>query len=230
MSFRSDVKGTEDGIIALLTYLYKRRDDNPAGYLNEIASYGGELSEKTLKEAISQLTPRFPLMLVSYGDGVDKEVPATSPVLGEPRIWRHDCSFSVICCDDDARGEEERRRGAVGSPGAYQMIDDVRDALAGVSFAKRVVDDVEQIVRRVPNRKPLDGDVLLNLDPLRISGVEFIAQMEGLTAYAQHFDTYFKWTEPDRRAAGTPVEELIFDVTPQGDGSDKSGALPGVLD
>lgn len=226
MSFRTDVKGTEDGIVALLKLRYLRRDDNPDGYLKEIATYGGEMpDEKTLKSFIDELAPRFPLMLVTYGDGVDKEMPATSPALGEPRIWRHECSFAVICCDDDARGEDERRRGSVGGPGLYQMIDDVRETLAGVSFAKRG----EQIVVRVPNRKPADGDVLLNLEPLKISGVEYLARLPGLTAYAQHFDTYFKWVEPDRRVADAQVEELIFDVTPEGDGSDKPGALPGVV-
>jgi len=224
MSFRTDVKGTEDGIVALLKYLYERRDDNPTGYVNEIATYGGEIpDEKTLKSFIDELVPRFPLMLVAYGDGADKEVPATSPSFGEPRIWRHECTFSVICCDDDARGEDERRRGSASGPGLYQMIDDVREALAGVSFAKRG----EQIVVRVPNRQPLEGDVLLNLDPLKIAGVEYLARLPGLTAYAQHFDTYFKWIEPDRRAAGIPVEELIFDVQTL-NGPSQPGETPGV--
>lgn len=226
MSFRTDVKGTEDGIVALLNLLYRRRNDNPDGYLNDdVMTYGGELNDEgTLRRFIDELAPRFPLMLVAYGDGIDKEVPATSTVLGQPRIWRHECSFAVFCCDDNARGEEERRRGSIGGPGLYQMIDDVREALAGVSFARRG----EQIVRRVPNQKPQVGDVLLNLDPLKISGVEWLARLPGLTAYAQHFETYFQWVEPDRRVAGTAVEELVFDVTSLNNET-SPGGLPGVI-
>lgn len=227
MSFRRDVKGTEDGIVALLKHLYMR-PDNPDGYLNEATTYGGELNEKTLQAFIDQLAPRFPLMLVAYGDGADKLEPATSAAVGEPRIWRHDCSFAIFCCDDDSRGESERRHGSVGGPGLYQMIDDVRNGLAGVSFARRVVDDIEQIVVRVPNRKPAVGDVLLNLEPLKPSGVEYLARLPGLTAYAQHFDTYFRWTEPDRRVADIAVEDLVFDVTPL-NSETSPGEMPGVI-
>jgi len=198
------VGGIEDGITEILWAALGSAAE-PPGYLNEIAMYGGELDEKVLKQFIDELTPRFPLMLVTYGDGEDDLAPATAPVFGEPRIWRHDCTFSVICCSDDARGETDQRRG-VG--GAYQMVADARRLLAGRQLKKE--------------------GTLLTFEPLRPSGVEYLARLPQLTAYSVHFDTYFKWTEPDRRAAGIPVEGLIFDVTPLG-GPTRPGGKPGVI-
>jgi len=48
------VGGIEDGIIGVLTEVYKA----PAGYLKDIGSYGGELDEDTLRKFIDQLAPR----------------------------------------------------------------------------------------------------------------------------------------------------------------------------
>ena len=223
MEFDEVVGGIEDGIVALLKHLYAR-PDHPDGYLNEIASYAGELDEKKLKEAIDRLSPMYPLVLVAYGEGADVENPATAAVLGERRIWQHNCTFSVIAVTANARGETEQRRGSVGDVGVYTMIADVRSALTGVRFAKRGDD---QIVLMTPNRPLPDGDVLLNLEPFRPVGVFHMARLEGLTAYAAQFETYFKWTEPDRRAANTPVEDLIFDVTTLNSASGP-GQLPGV--
>jgi uncharacterized protein DUF1834 len=206
-NFEFFVGGIEDGIIELLNQLYGFRDGNPNGYLKDVGSYGGQLDEKVLTAYIDELTPMFPLMLVAYGDGADKLDPATSPAYGEPRIWKHDCTFSVICCDDNARGEKERRRGDAGMPGVIKMISDTRDALAGRQFKK-------------------DGE-LLTFEPIRLAGVEFIARLPQLTAYVQHFDTFFRWTEPDRRGETHDVEELIFTAGSTG-GTKPPGTLPGV--
>lgn len=199
------VGGIEDGMIELLWQELGAAAD-PPGYLNQIAAYSGELDEGTLKRFVNELTPRFPLMLVTYGDGDDKLMPATSPAYGEPRIFQHGCTFSVFCCSDDARGEADQRHGV------YEMLADARKHLAGRQLRK------------------LNGadQVLLTLEPLRISGVEYLARLPGLTAYVQHFDTYFKWTEPDRRVAGQPVDSLIFDVTPL-NAPGAPGELPGVV-
>lgn len=225
--FEFHVSGIEDGIIALLKHLYMK-PDNVSGYLNEIHSYGGELEEKSVSEAIERLSPMFPVMFVAYGDGLDNEIPAKSAALGEPRIFRHDCSFMVVACTNNERGEEAQRRGAVGDVGIYEMISDIRSALSGVKFAWRPIGDSGAIVRTVPNQALPEGDLLLNLDPLKPVGVEFMARGEGLSVYAQHFQTYFKWIEPDRRAAGTPVEEVILTLDPLGGPSDPSGK-PGVI-
>jgi hypothetical protein len=92
------------------------------------------------------------------------------------------------------------------------MISDARDALAGRQFRKANGDD----------------QILLTLEPMRLAGVEFIARLPQLTAYVQHFDTYFEWTEVDRRAAGTPVSDLIFEVSSTGERRDP-GHKPGVI-
>jgi phage gp37-like protein len=208
-SFELTVGGIEDGINQALSDTLSVSN---GGYLKEIASYGGQLDEQTLKAFVTQLAPRFPLILVAYGDGEDKEVPATSTAFNEPRIFRHDCSFSVICCTNDARGEQAQRRGAVGGVGVYRMLASVRETLSGYRFQKQ--NGINQMV-------------LLNLEPLKPSGVQYLARLPGLTAYAQHFDTYFKWTEPDRRVAGVPVQDLIIEVEPLNAEND-IGGLPGV--
>jgi phage gp37-like protein len=218
------IKSIEDGIIALLRYRHEARGDNPDGYLKELGTYGGELDESAIRDYIEQMSPQFPLELVTYAEGKDKVDPATSSAAGAPRDWRHDCTFTVIVCDDDSRGEEERRHGTVGRPGVYKMGGDARRTLMGLRFARRG----DQVVTLVPNQKLHDGDVLLNYGPFNPAGFQFIARLPGLTAYAQHFETYWIETEPDRRAAGTPVSELIFDITAVA-GSRQPGQLPGVI-
>jgi len=209
--FEFFVGGIEDGIIELLTNLLSVKAD-PPGYLKTVATYGGELDESTLKKFVDQLAPRFPLMLVCYGDGNDRLLPATSPALGEPRIWQHNCTFTVIACTDDARGEQAQRRGALNNPGVYKMIGDARELLAGRRFRRALEDE----------------QILLTLEPLRPAGVEYLARIPLMTAYAQHFDTYFKWTEPDRRSAPRFVDNLIFEVSPL-NSEVGPGELPGVL-
>lgn len=211
-SFDFVVGGIEDGIIGLLQSALLLPPPQGAGYLKQIASYGGELDAQTLRKFIDELAPQFPLMLVAYGDGDDKEMPATAPVFGEPRIFRHDCTFSVFCCTSDARGDQAQRRGAAAGVGVYQMLADVREAVAGYQFRRE---------------NAAHDMVLLNFEPLKPAGVEYVARLPGLTAYVQHFDTYFKWTEPDRRAVGTVVQNLFFDVVPLNLESGP-GSLPGV--
>lgn len=207
--FEFFVGGIEDGIIELLTNVFSVRAD-PPGYLKTVAAYGGELDGTTLKKFIDELAPLFPLMLVCYGDGNDSLVPGIAPAADEPRIWRHDCTFTVIACSDDARGESAQRRGIQAKPGVYRMIDDAREFLAGRRF-----------------RRPLGSEqILLTYEPLRPAGVEYLARLPELTAYAQHFDTYFKWTERDHRPAARGVDELIFEVSPM-NAETGPGGLPG---
>jgi phage gp37-like protein len=202
------VGGIEDGMIALLTPLLNGTN----GYLKTLETYGGELDSELLYEFISQNAPEMPLMLVCYVGGKDELQPAFSPVLGEPRIFKHDCTFAVIVCTNDARGEQAQRRGVTGAVGAYEMLSDVRELLAGRRFRK--ADGEEQI--------------MLTLDPLTLAGVRSIDRMPQLTAYAQHFNTYFKYVEPDRRLPGTPVQSLIVDVEPLGEAPKAAMNLPGV--
>jgi len=217
--FDFHVGGIEDGIIDLLTEAVGGAD----GYARTIETYGGELDGETLRKFNDELTPRFPLFLVAYTDGSDKLEPAQSAAFGEPRTFQHDCSFAVFCCSDNARSEQARRRGANGSVGVYRMIADVRKTLAGRLFRKR---DDEEGVRW--NLGPLQaGEVLLNLEPMRLAGVQFIARLPDLTAYGVHFETFFQYVEPDRRAEGRRVERLLIDVQSRGE-TGEPGGKPGV--
>lgn len=228
-NFEFFVGGIEDAIIGLLNTVHGFRAGDPSGYLKTIDTYGGQLDAKVLSEYIDQLTPMFPLELVAYGDGGDKLAPATSPAFGEPRRWRHDCTFSVICCDDNARGEKERRRGDDSNPGVIKMISDVRDALAGLQLWRADDGSFEYGVAQYGQAVPGGGPrTLLTFEPLRLAGVEFIARLPQLTAYVQHVDTYFEWTEPDRRSQPSPVTELSFEVDAT-NSAKEPGTRPGVV-
>ena len=203
------VGGIEDGIIAALSAALGVEADN--GYVKTVASYGGELDSQKLREALNALTPRLPLMLVSYADGEDIEDPKTVPFAGAPRFYRHDCTFTVICCSADARSDKARRRGSGSSVGVYKMIADVRALLGGVRFT--AIDGPET--------------VRLNQEPFRYAGIEYLARLQELTAYAVHFDTYFRFSEPDRSQPGPLVEELVFTVENTFEKGDSN--LPGVV-
>lgn len=173
-------------------------------------SYSGELDGENLKKAISSLTTKFPLVLVSYTDGADRRIPATARTKDAPLHFKHDCSFAVICATNDARGEKARRRGLpTGNQsklGCYQMLSKVRELLGGLWLETTDNDDLI-----VP---------LIN-DPLIPVANEFIARLKNLTAYAVIFETSFNFQTLDRRAPGTPVNNLEISVSKQ-----NSTALP----
>lgn len=214
LEFDEFVGGIEDGILAALEPLTVRA----GGYLKTLGYYSGELDAETLRAFVRENSPNFPLALVCYTDGEDVYSPPIAPVGHQPRIIEHRCTFSIMACADDARGDKARRRGTSTSVGVLRIISDVRAALAGLPLRASVTDPETNEV----------AEVLLTLDPLTLAGHEFIARMPQLTAYAQHVTTRFKWQEPDRRAAATPVSELIVDVRPLPPFSYRTPALPGV--
>ncbi len=182
------------------------------------ATYSGELSDPdTLKKAIAALAPKFPLVMVSYTDGKDVQLPATFPAFGAPQIYQHECSFAVICASNDSRGEKSRRRG-VGTAkiGVYQMLAKVRDILSNL-----------QIYANLQTTGEPDERVLLTLKPLVPSATEFIARIPEVTAYAEIFDTYFKWQTRDRRQSGTAVSQVIVNVERTNTPTELPENLPG---
>lgn len=192
--FEFYVGGIEDAILQLLEAEMK-----PLG-VKTFATYSGELSDPAkVKEAIGSLSPKFPLVLVSYADGVDKPVPKLAPVFGEPLVFAHECTFVVICASADARGERAQRRGQlVGNKriGCYGMLSKAREILSGLQINALVEGE----------------DVLLTHSPLLPEANEFIARLPGITAYAVPFGTYFKWLSKDRTEPGTDVETIVLDV------------------
>jgi phage gp37-like protein len=209
MDFDFIVGGIEDAILQVL-----ENEMKPLG-VREFASYSGELDSENLRQAIAALAPRFPLVMVAYAQGVDKQMPVTSPVFGEPIIFRHDCSFVVVCASADARGDKAQRRGAPvknQTLGCYKMIAKVRELLTGLQI-KAVSEEAE---------------VFLTHQPLMPTANEFIARLPQITAYAVPFDTYFKWSSKNRKEAGTQVEELLVGVESLNASSGAIQQLPGV--
>ena len=225
MEFDTHVGGIEIGILGVLISKLLKNSEHQDRYLKEIGLYNGELDEKTLRETLHEMQSRTPAMLVAYIDGEDKLMPATSPVMGQPRTFRHDCTFTVICFAEDERGRTEQKHGAAGgSPGVYRMIADARRELGGLWFLRRG----ENVRAREGDEKLLDGDELLTADPLTVAGVDYLARLPDITCYGQNFTTRFNWTESDRRGDPIDVSELIFDVQSLNAGEDV-GALPGVI-
>lgn len=208
LAFNQFIEGIEDGIVAALSAKLLVTAD-PPGSVKTIQSYGGQLDSTNLKEALNALTPRMPALFVSYAEGEDSLNPATQPVQpGEPRHYRHDCTFTVICLSADARGDQQRRRGAAG---VYQLVGSVKTVLGGLKFSLTIGDETQT----------------LNGEGLRYAGVDYIARFPELTAYAVQFETWFRYSEPDRRVEGPLVEEVVFAVEntfEKGDGLN----LPGV--
>lgn len=194
------VSNIEDGILKML-----KAEMN---YVKTFDTYSGELDSENFRKAIAALTPKFPLVLVSYSDGIDKEDPPTGKVFGSPLHFRHECGFTVICCSSDARGEKAQRKGITGT---YKMCSDVYEILSGL----RLKTEVE------------NKEVIL-CSQLMPVGNEYIAKLPDLTAYAVHFDTYFRWSTRDRRKAGTPVTELIPNVDPLNPSGEPATNRPGV--
>lgn len=207
--FDANVAGIEDGIVQVLIGAVGGSD----GYAKAVETYSGELDSETIRDYLEELRGRFPLFLVCYTDGEDVKSPAIAPAFGQPRIFRHRCTFTTFVASDDARGEKARRRGARGGGGigVYRMIADVRKALAGRFFRNTAEEDKD----------------LFNVEPMTPAGVEFVARMPEMALYAVHHETEFEWIEPDRRQAGKPVTGLIVDVHPTR-GVGMPGGLPGV--
>lgn len=209
MDFEFFVGGIEDAILQLLKDVMQ-----PLG-VKEFATYSGELDTEQLKKAISSLTPRFPLVMVSYAEGVDTQMPSTSAVLGSPIHFRHDCTFLVVCASADARGDYAQRRGRlVGNKkvGCYKMLSKVRETLSGLRIKTVVEND----------------DVLLTNQPLMPESNEFIARLPNITAYAIPFQTYFNWSTKDRSRDGTAVTEVSVGVNSLNAPSEPNNNLPGV--
>lgn len=209
LGFEFFAGGIEDGILEVLEGVMK-----PLG-VRTFSTYSGELDSDNLKKAINDITPNFPMIMVSYTDGTDKPMPATSSIPGRSLHFRHDCSFAVICVVDDARGETARRRGKpIGSKkiGVYSMMAAVRNTLSGL-----------QLITMVEEER-----VILTNGLLTPVANEFIARVPQMTAYAVIFETYFQWSSPKRGEAGTQVQQLVLGVESLNSPSEANSNTPGV--
>ena len=187
------IGGLEDSILATLQVSMP--------YVKDFASYGGELDLDEVKRALGALTPRFPLVMVSYTEGEDVECPPLAAIPGDSRIFRHDCTLAVMLCTNDARGDRAQRRGRGQSTGVYKMIADTKLALDCVQFTATFAPEGQ-----APQQ------VLLNPEPLKPVGVQYLARLPQLTAYILHYQTYFKYFSPERSTPLPLVSELVFGV------------------
>lgn len=200
LNFEFFVGGIEDAVVAALQAAV-------GDYAGDINTYSGELDESAkLRESLSALSPRFPVFLVTYTQGKSTRETQIEPGQGAPWSVRHNCTYLVIVADDNARGEEERRRGA------YNMASDVLDALENRQFVY-ITEEGEKI--------------MLTPGEFVSPGVEHIASYPDVTAYTVPFTTYFKYLTPDRRPQAQAIDKIIFEFNPLNDHRDALGA-PGV--
>jgi phage gp37-like protein len=198
--FQFYVNGIEDAVVAAL-------QAKVGEYAGDISLYSGELDEAPkLRDALAALANRFPLFLVTYTEGKSTRETQIAPGQGAPWSVRHDCTFLVIVADDDARGEDKRRRGA------YNMASEVLAALESRQFVY-VTEENEKIV--------------LTPGEFISSGIEHIASYPDVTAYAVPFQTYFKYLTPDRRPQAQAIDSIVFEFNPLNQHRDAPGA-PGV--
>lgn len=211
--FEFYVGGIEDAILQTLEQTLK-----PLG-VKTFDTYSGELDSENLKGALGALAPNFPLILVSYTDGKDTADPVVAPVGNRSLHFRHDCSFSVICVSGDARGDKSRRRGKVG---VYAMLAQVREILGGLRFKAEFENENAEIEQ-----------ILLTTQPLKPSGVEYIARIPNCTAYATFFDTYFRFSTAERRSEERAVVTLDMTLDTKIDSEtnleNPTGNVPGVI-
>jgi phage gp37-like protein len=199
--------GIEDGIIEILR---PAMTPQPLGVRN-LTTYSGELDPDNLKKAIASMPSVFPMVMVSYADGEDSLFAKSSPVLGRPRVYRHECTFVVICADNNPQGERNRRRSKV-----YSMIAAVRRELTDRRLKKLVGEDVET------------EEVLLTTEPFEPIANDYIMRMPDITAYAVVFKTAFNWESEDRTGDGIPVTDILVGAESLNEETENAGNLPGV--
>lgn len=183
--------------------------------VNSFATYSGDLEAENLKKELASYAKSFPRVLVSYTDGVDTQDAKTARVLGNPIHFRHDCWFAVIVASNDARSDKVRRRGLSNNAlGTYAMIAKVREILTGLMIRKQVSGNF----------------VPLTHEPLIAMSNEYVMRIPNITAYAVIFRTFFRWSSPDRTAAGIAINTLDLTVTGTNNhgGNIGDGKEPGV--
>jgi len=204
LDFNFYVSGIEKAVVA------KLKAD--CEYAREIRTYSGDLDAEDVRDALEQLSPQFPLFLVSYTDGKNIDRGGIAPGIAAPRELQHNCTFAVLACDNNSRGEEERRHGVAGEIGVYRMVSDAVTSLSRMQFSMSV-----------------EGEsYLLNPEPFNPSDVTRVAQLPEHTAYAVYFDTHFIYRTPDRRSPGQQVSEIVIDIYPNGEASNEA-QRPGVI-
>lgn len=103
-------------------------EDDPAVWrtVREIRTYQGELDDE---ESLARAARLFPTILVMYG-GSDYEEH------GPRKIEK--AVFCLFVCDRSLRSEAEGRRGGTENPGAYALLNGIRDLLYDSRLSKDI--------------------------------------------------------------------------------------------
>lgn len=129
----------EDGIIERVK---SASESNALGYrLAHVDSYGGEFDD----EAFFTNFRKFPAVWVTIGGEKVRRLSARQ-FLCAPTI-------AVMVGTRNVRGERHTRRGSVGELGSYQLLDDVRQLLAGQTLGLPISPLVPGAVRTLFNVK-----------------------------------------------------------------------------
>lgn len=211
------VKGIEDAVIAALEEV----SGGAAGYARTIIPYRGELDDAEItresRAALSKIVSRLPMFLIAYADGEDDPAAGYPWMFGEPREIVHRCTFVVVACAPDARGDLQGRTQASAGVGAYRMVADAQRALLGRQFERE--------------SGGAAGPVVLNCDPLRPSrppSVRAILRLNEMTAMAVYFDTSFVYDTSEWGGPPAPVEAINFGIDPAGGAAAERPLAPGV--
>jgi phage gp36-like protein/phage gp37-like protein len=125
------IEQIEDAVITKLAPLktgYTAKEGDPAVYgtVREIRTYQGELDDE---ESLARAARLFPTILVMYG-GSDYEEH------GPRKIEK--AVFCLFVCDKSLRSEAEGRRGGTQNPGAYALLNGIRDLLYDSRLSKDI--------------------------------------------------------------------------------------------
>lgn len=163
----------EDAVIARVR---GASDAGDLGYrLAHVESYGGEFDDETF---FTQFR-RFPAVWVTVGGDRPKRI--------GPRKYVCALQLAVMVGARSPRGERQARRGTVAEPGAYQLLQDVRDLLAGQALGLPIGGLAPGATRTLFNT--------------RIGG-------NGLAVFAHEFAAAYAYTVPSGDAAAPDITSI----------------------
>ena len=157
----------EDGIIERVK---SASESNALGYrLAHVDSYGGEFDD----ESFFTQYRRFPAVWVTIGGEKVRRLSARK-FLCAPTI-------AVMVGTRNVRGERHTRRGSVGEPGSYQLLEDIRQLLTDQTFGLDI--------------KPLAPGAVRTLFNVKQGN-------EGRSVFAHEFATEYVYTLPEGATDG----------------------------
>lgn len=148
-------------------------------YLRTLATYGGELDEN-----LGESVRAFPAVWVAFkGEGEGQPLNTAKSVYRIPATW------VVLVAARNLRNEAATRKGDKVRVGSYQMLEDVRELLAGQDFGLEI-----------GNLRPGKAQSLTNG---RFQGL-------GVSVYAQEWHTMYDYRVAERGTGASPAEAPLL--------------------